>query len=73
LKRWASGRRFEGAQSSLPHSYRKNLEEKILLVAQTLIYHSHTIQHFDTEGGGVFMATKKAAKKPAKKAAKKKK
>jgi hypothetical protein len=32
-------------------SYLKKLEEKILLAAQTLIYQSHTVQHFYTEGG----------------------
>jgi hypothetical protein len=26
-------------------------EDKILLVAQTLLYLLHTVQHFDTEGG----------------------
>ncbi|MCG3768548.1 MAG: hypothetical protein JW394_0661 [Nitrospira sp.] len=35
----------------LPSSYLKKLEEKILLAAQTLIYQSHTVQHFYTEGG----------------------
>jgi hypothetical protein len=35
----------------LAHSYWRDLGEKILLVAQTLIYHTHTDQHFDTEGG----------------------
>jgi hypothetical protein len=32
------------------HYCRKNLVNKILLGAQTLIY-THTVQHFDTEGG----------------------
>ena len=36
---------------SLAQSDRKNSEEKILLRAQTLIYLSHTVQHFYIEGG----------------------
>ena len=39
------------ARLPLPSSYLKKLEEKILLAAQTLIYQSHTVQHFYTEGG----------------------
>jgi len=50
----------------------KNRENKILLVAQTLLYHTRT-HILTSKGGGVLMAAKKAAaKKPAKKAAKKK-
>ena len=43
---------------------------RILLTAQTLLYDTYTI--LKSKGGGVLMATKKAAKKPAKKATKKK-
>jgi hypothetical protein len=59
----------------LVQSYGRNPEKKILLAAQTLLYHTHTPTNILTsKGGGVLMAAKKAAaKKPAKKAAKKKK
>ena len=58
----------------LADSYRRDLENKIVLVAQTLLYHTHTsINILTSKGGEVLMATKKAAaKKPVKKAAKKK-
>ena len=36
---------------SLAQSDRKISEEKILLHAQTLLYLSHTVQHFYIEGG----------------------
>lgn len=36
---------------SLAQSDLKISAEKILLRAQTLIYHSHTVQHFYIEGG----------------------
>ena len=35
----------------LVHSHRRNLENKILLVAQTLLYLIHIDSHLDTEGG----------------------
>jgi hypothetical protein len=61
-------------QVCIARSNRKNSANKILLVAQTLIYHSPSINNLTPKGGGIFMATKKAAaKKPVKKAAKKKK
>lgn len=53
-------------------SIEPNCGDGILLTAQTLLYHTSTITNVEWKGGGVLMATKKAAKKPAKKAAKKK-
>jgi hypothetical protein len=45
-------------------------EEKNLLVAQTLIYHSHTVQHFDTEGGWSFHGNEESSKEARKKSGK---
>jgi hypothetical protein len=43
------------------------LEAKNLLVAQTLIYHTHTDQHFDTEGGWSADGNEESSKEEARK------